>query len=110
MHWVASTAYLQEGSAQPYPKQSEWCHTAVIQVMFYEQGNTNKTRGWGRWQSLKHIFLPAAMKGILSSRMKQNKSGSQSNVLGIQLTAYRCAAKITNYFTDCLQRIRLVCN
>jgi hypothetical protein len=57
-----------------------------------------QTRGAARAasKSLMHIFLPEAMKAILSSKMKQNKSGSESNVTGIQITTYRNTAKITN--------------
>lgn len=46
--------------------------------------------------SLMHISLPKAMRAILSSRMEQNKSGSESAVAGMQITPYRCPAKITN--------------
>lgn len=42
------------------------------------------------------IFLPTAVKAILSGRTKQNKSASERNVIGTQISTYRCTAKITN--------------
>lgn len=70
-------------------------HAAVTRVLFHEQGNTNKTSSWSKPRSLMHVS-PEAMKAILSSRMGQNKSGSERNVIGIQITTQRCTAKITN--------------